>query len=59
MMIYHQTKSGCKRISHSEAPVETILHCDIALTDSKPIFLKDTLARNAASVYQVWLQKVQ
>ena len=31
-----------------------ILHCDLDLEDSKPIFLKDNLAHNDALPYQVW-----
>ena len=31
-----------------------ILHCDLDREDSKPISLKDTLAHDDASLYQVW-----
>ena len=34
-------------------------HCDLDLENSKPIFSYDTLAHDAASPYQVWLQSVQ
>ena len=33
-------------------------HCDPELEDSKPVFLPETLAHDAVSPYQVWLQKV-
>ena len=45
--------------------VETVIfdqmspHCGPELEDSKLIFLHDTLAHDDASLYQVWLQKVQ
>ena len=45
--------------------VETVIsdqmspHCDPEPEDSEPIFLHDILAHNVASLYQVWLQKVQ
>ena len=57
-------KFGCKKISSSADMVETVIfdqmshHCDPELEDSKPIFLRDTLAHDVASSYQVWLQKV-
>ena len=62
MMIYHNF--GCK-ISSSVDMVETVisdyicLHCDLDLEDSKSLFLRDTLAHNNTSPYQVWLQKAQ
>ena len=65
MMRYHQIKFGCKKISSSADIVETVIFdqmspsCDPELEDSKPVFLHDTLAHNAASSYQVWLQKIQ
>ena len=64
-MIYQQIKFGCKKISSSADMVETVIFdqmspsCDPELEDSKPVFLHDTLAHNAASSYQVWLQKIQ
>ena len=59
MMMCHQTKFRCRRISSSEDIRKSyfenmILHCDLNLEDSKPIFLKDNLADNDASPYQVW-----
>ena len=33
-------------------------HCDLDLQDSKHIFPQDTLANDAASPYQVWLENV-
>ena len=36
-----------------------ILHCDLDLEHSKAIFLKDTLAHDDASPYQIWWLKVQ
>ena len=62
MMMCHQTMFGCRRISTSEDTLEShiliydymILHCDLDLDDSKPIFLRDNLAHNGASPYQVW-----
>ena len=59
--MYHPTKFGCKNISNSAEMVETVIsdHCDPELKDSKPIFLHDTLAYDAASPYSVWLHEVQ
>ena len=65
MMMHHPNKFGCKKISSSVGLVETVIldymspHYDPELEDSKPIFLHDTLAYDAASPYQVWLQKVE
>ena len=65
MMMDHQIKFGCKKISSLADMAETVIfdqkspHCDPELEDSKPIFLHDTLTHDAASPYQVWLQKVQ
>ena len=45
--------------------VETVIsdqmshHCDPELEDRKPAILRDILAHDVASPYQVWLQKVQ
>ena len=49
--MYHPTKFGCKNISNSAEMVETVIsdHCDPELKDSKPIFLHDTFAYDAAS----------
>ena len=63
--MYYPIKFGCKKISSSADMVETVIldqmspRCDPELEDSKPISLHDTLAHDAASPYQVWLQKVQ
>ena len=63
MMICHQTKFSCKKISSSADMVETVTfdqtspHCDPELQDRKPIFLHDTLVHDVTSPYQVWLQK--
>ena len=60
MMMCHQTKFSCKRISSSDNILKKayfdyiILNCAFDLDDSKPIFLKDNLAHNDASPYQVW-----
>ena len=64
-MMYHPIKFGYKKISSSADMVKTVIfdqmsiHCDTELDDSKPIFLHKTLAHDAASPYQVWLQMVQ
>ena len=58
------SKFGCKKINSSADMVETVtfdqmsLYCDPELEDSKPIFLH-ILAHDVASLYQIWLQKVQ
>ena len=63
MMMYHPIKFGYKKISSSVDTVEiAILHnaipnCDLDLENTKPIFSNDTLTHDAASLYQVWLQK--
>ena len=65
MVMYHPIKFGCKNISSLADMVETVIsdkmspRCDPELEDSKPIFLHDNLAHDAASPYQVWLQEVQ
>ena len=65
IMMHHNIKCGCKKISSSVNVVEKVIfdyvspHCDLELEDSKPIFLQDTLAHGDPSSYQVWLQKVQ
>ena len=65
MMMYHPIKFGCKKVSSSADIVETVIfdqmipQCDPELEDSEPIFLHDTLAHDAASPCQVWLQMVQ
>ena len=64
IMLYHQTKSGCKRISHIFLIIRH--HCDLDL-DNTPLFsttaivfsLSDTLAHDDAPTYPVWLQMVQ
>ena len=59
------SKFGCKQISSSADMVETVIsdqmshHCDPELEDRKPAILRDILAHDVASPYQVWLQKVQ
>ena len=35
------------------------LHCDHDLENSKPLFSQDTLAHDADSSYQGWLQKIK
>ena len=63
--MYHPIKFGCKKISTSADMVATVTsdqmspHCDPELEDSKPIFLRDTLAHDVASPYQVWIQNIQ
>ena len=53
-------KFGHKRISSSDLFWFNISpHCDCDLEDSKPVFWHYTHARDDASPYQVWLQKVQ
>ena len=64
-MMYHPIKFGCKKISSSVDMVETVIfdhispNCGLDLENSKPIFSHDTLAHDAASPYQVQLQKIQ
>ena len=60
------SKPGCKKISSSVDMVEeTVIsdrrspHCDPELEDRKPILLHDILAHDVASLYQIWLQKIQ
>ena len=63
--MYYPIKFGCKKTSSSADMVETAIfdqvspHCDPELENSKPVFLHDTLAHDDASLYQIWLQKVQ
>ena len=49
---------SCERISNSEDIksflVTWILHCDLDLGDSKPIFFEDRLAHGDALPYRVW-----
>ena len=65
MMMYHPIKFDCRKINISVNIVETVIldytspHCDLKLEDSKPIFSHDILAHDVASLYQVWLKKVQ
>ena len=48
--MYHPIKFGCKKISSSADIVDTVIVIgDPELEDSKPIFLHDTLAHDAAS----------
>ena len=59
VMMCHQTKFTCKRISSSDnifkkSYFDIILNCDLDLEDSKPLHLKDNLAHNDASPYHVW-----
>ena len=59
VMMCHQIKFSCKRISSSDNILKRhfcyiIYNCDLDLEDSKTIFLKENLARNDASPYQVW-----
>ena len=54
MIMYHQTKLGCKRISSSEDTAETMLfhitpHCDYDLEDTKTTSLHYTLVHDTAS----------
>ena len=58
MMMYHQTKFSCKRISSlyiKNLYFDYIIpNCDLDLEDGKSIFLKNSLTHNHASPYQVW-----
>ena len=58
MLMYHQTKFICTRISSSEDRKSyfdyMIHHCDLDLEYSKSILLEDNLAHEDASPYQVW-----
>ena len=64
-MTYHPTEFACKKISSSADKVETvisdyiILHCDLELETSKPVFSYDSLGHDAAPPNKVWLQKVK
>ena len=55
MMMYHQIKSGCKKISSSVDMVTTVVfdhiipHYGPGLEDSNPVFLHDNLAHDDAS----------
>ena len=52
MMMYHQAKFSCKRISSSDNILKSHIMTILSLTvleDSKPIFLKDNLAHNDAA----------
>ena len=57
--MYHPIKFGCKKVSSLPDMVETAIsdqmspYCDLDLQDSKPVFLKNNLAHNDASPYQV------
>ena len=65
MMMYRQTKSGCKRISSSEDTVEIVIsdyvnpHCDLNLEVSTPLFPRGTPSHDDAPPYQIWLQTVE
>ena len=64
MVVYHQTKFGCKRIILSEDTVQSYFDCILAYydLDSNPIllcFLRDTPAYSEVSPYRVWLRKVE
>ena len=55
-MMYHQTKFSYKRINSSnifKSHILIILNCDLDFGDSESIFLKDNLAHNDVSSYQV------
>ena len=62
MMLYYQTKSGCKQTSDLKDTVETVTFyyinpcCDLDLEDSKPIFLHDTPPHDNTPPYQAWLK---
>ena len=59
MMMYHPTKFGCNRISSSEDTIESYFDmnpcCDLDPENSKSVFLRDTLAHDDASPYQLLL----
>ena len=54
LMLYYQTKFGCKRTSSLEDTTEIVIfdhispHCDLDIEHSEPIFLHGTLAYDAA-----------
>ena len=55
MMLYYQSKFGCKLTSSLEDTAEIIIifgyispHCDLNTEHSEPIFLHGTLAYDAA-----------
>ena len=64
-MMHHRIKFSCQNISSSADMVDTVTSDYMSpqwyyeIEDSKPVFLHDTLAHDDASLYQVWLQKVQ
>ena len=61
MMLYYQTKLGCKRTSSLEDTVKNchilIIYksprCDLGIKDSEPIFLHDTSPRDNTPPYPV------
>ena len=54
MMLYYQTKFGCKQTSSLEDTTETVIfdyissRCDLDIEHSEQIFLHDTLAYDTA-----------
>ena len=63
MMLYYQTKFGCKQTSSLEDIVKQSYfhhissHYDLDIEDSEQIFLHDTLPHDNTPPYQVWLKK--
>ena len=65
MMLYCQTKFGCKWTSSLEDIVEIVIfclfnpHCDLDIEDSETIFLHDTPPHDNTPPYKVWLRMVE
>ena len=59
MMLYYQTKFGCKRPSSVEKSYFDHIspRCDLDIEDSQPISLHDTPPRDNIPSYQVWYKK--
>ena len=65
MMLYYNTKFGCKWKSSLEATVESLYfdylspHCDLDIEDSEATFLHDIPSHDNTPPYQVWLKMVE
>ena len=66
IMLYYQTKFGCKRTSSLEDIVEIVKfdyispHCDLDIDDREPVFfLSDNLPPDNTPQYQVWFKMVE
>ena len=64
MMLYYQTKFGCKQtVSLKDLEEKNHIfksfHCDLDLENSGLIFLLDTLPHDNTALFQVWLKMVE